>query len=51
VKGSSQSIEECDIWIPHAKVVDKQSSVLKQFLPHKYLIDYGDVYKMKIMAT
>jgi len=45
-----QCTKEHKIWILHAKVMNEQSLVLKAFLPHRYIIDFGDVHKVKMGA-
>ena len=43
---ASKSRFQCNqkhaIWIQYTKVMKGQSLILKAFLPHKYIIDFGD---------
>jgi len=43
-----QRIRECSIWILYAKVINEQSLILKAFLPHGYITDFGDVVTVKM---
>jgi len=45
-----QRTKEHGIWIPYAKVMKEQSLVLKQFLPHRFIIDFGDLPIVKMVV-
>jgi len=39
-----QHTKEHDVEVLNAKVMKEQSLVLKQILPQRYIIDFGDVF-------